>query len=130
MKIGDKVKVISHNYVPNNGDRKSAWPIGSIGIITSVNNPWDEPLDKQGVGIVDLEGNRLWGFHVNELELITPKKNYVEFHDADGMKLSFPRNSFFVTEGTDGGATIHLLERMIFWQVKETYEEVMKKVEE
>ena len=82
---------------------------------------------------MDKEGNKLWGFHVDELELISTKsspKNYVEFHDANGMKLSFPRNSFFVTERQDGGATIHLLDRMIFWQVKESYEEAMRKVEE
>ena len=129
MKIGDKVKVMNHNHAPNNGVRKSAWPIGSIGMITSINNPWDSPEDKNGVGIVDSEGSRLWGFHVDELEPVS-SKNYIEFTTKEGIKFSIPRGAFFVTEREDGGATIHLLDRMIFWQVKETYEEVMKKVEE
>lgn len=129
MKIGDKVKVMNHSHAPNNGVRKSAWPIGSIGMITSINNPWDSPEDKNGVGIVDSEGSRLWGFHVDELEPVS-SKNYIEFIEEDGIKFSLPRGSFFVSELPEGKARINMISRVNMWNVQETYEEVMKKVEE
>ena len=96
-----------------------------------MNNNW---RTKRGVYLKHEDGS-MSCFDVEEVKFVSSAtrslpKNYVEFHDANGMKLSFPRNSFFITERTDGGATIHLLERMIFWQVRETYEEAMKKVEE
>lgn len=139
MKIGDKVRVINHlykfigGYDEERDCRELDWPIGSVGTIVTTDG-WNEVGDGKGISIVDEEGEKQWGFHVDEVELISPEishpSNYIEFIEEDGIKFSLPRGSFFVSELPDGKARINTISRVNMWNVQETYEEVMKKVEE